>query len=79
VLGTGIAVAGLYLRALASPSPHGYIEVLFAAPLILLGALLLGGGLLASGNRVLQVVGCLLAGWAIFDLVRLLLLLLGLA
>ena len=77
MLGTGIAVAGLYLRA--SPSPHGYIEVLFAAPLILLGALLLGGGLLASGNRVLQVVGCLLAGWAIFDLVRLLLLLLGLA
>jgi hypothetical protein len=79
VLGTGIAVAGIYLRALASPSPHGYIEALFAAPLILLGALLPRGGLMGSGNRVLQVADCLLAGWAIFDLVRLLLLLLGLA
>ena len=51
VLGVGLLVGGLTLRADLSPSPHGYLEAFLAGPLILAGGLLSAISILLGGTK----------------------------
>jgi hypothetical protein len=57
-------VAGLWLYKWAHPSPHGYIEVFLAAPLLALGGLLCSIALLVERRRFGWPVQAL--GWTLF-------------
>jgi hypothetical protein len=51
-------VNGFVDREMASPSPHGYIEVFVALPQVLLGGLLLVGSLLSAlAARCVKITG----------------------
>ncbi|MGH7571726.1 MAG: hypothetical protein ACREMK_07780 [Gemmatimonadota bacterium] len=59
VLGMLIIVAGCLLLKISTPSPHGLIETVFAAPLIAVGALLLSTGLFLTRRMIAAVAGAL--------------------
>lgn len=52
VVFTGLAVAGLAMILIywASPSPHGYIEAFFGVPLLLIGLIGSGLGIVLQGK-----------------------------
>jgi hypothetical protein len=58
-VGMGLAVVGLLVLFVASPSPHGYIEVFIGLPLVLAGTLTLGVGLARLRNPMLRTIGWL--------------------
>jgi hypothetical protein len=76
VLGFGLLLAcgGGFLLALATPSPHGYIEIIFAIPAICFGLLIVAVSLLLGYKyinwplKVLAVILLLVALYPILVL-----------
>jgi hypothetical protein len=58
LLGAGVAVffMGAWVFSWASPSPHGYIEIFFAVPLMSIGGILAAVGLLISHRRLSRLM-----------------------
>lgn len=82
ILAAGIAVAaaGAYIQVWAQPSPHGYIEMFFAWPLLSLGGLLVSIALLLKSRetgRVLRIVGWMLLFLSLLPLIIIASLLVG--
>ena len=73
MLGVALIGAGSLLRHLASPSPHGYIEIFFADPMAGLGAMifavtvLLNWSHLPHVHRVLGIVALAYGGYVIWS------------
>ena len=62
-LGLALVVKGFYDRNQASPSPHGYIEVFYALPRVLMGILIAIGSLLTlSPWRWVRITGIGITG-----------------
>jgi len=50
ILGAALLAFGIWIWSWASPSPHGYIELVFALPLACMGLLFVGSALF-GGRR----------------------------
>lgn len=63
--GLVVLTAGVLLYRWFSPSPHGYLELFFAIPLVALGLLVVGAGLAIGWSTI---------GWALKAIAGLLIL-----
>ena len=66
-LGVATIVLGVVVFSIASPSPHFYIELFLALPLIWLGSAMLALGIILQGKPFALVIRA--AAWALLALV----------